>query len=222
MGLLMSPHGTRMTAVPLSRENLAPRTVRVLNRGNRRNPDVLLVRDGDHQVVVKDFAPRGALVRATLGRWITAREAKAYRRLEGQAAVPRLLGQIDPLTVVLEYRPGRRLSRNMAEEAAPAFMDELEQAVDEMHRCGVVHLDLGHRSNVLVGEDGRPVIIDFGSALCLRLGGLAARWLLPWLVRVDLRSMRKWRGKWDAQRLLLETTGTGDSSGGGRSASRPT
>ena len=47
-----------------------------------------------------------------------------------------------------------------------------------MHRRGVAHLDLRHRSNVLVGENGDPILIDFGSAITFHPGGLLGRWLL--------------------------------------------
>jgi hypothetical protein len=203
---------------PLSREALAGATLALLNRGSRRNPDVLLVERGGERLVVKDFAPRGALVRATLGRWIAAREARAYRALAGHPSVPRFRGWIDPLAFAVEYRPGRRLSRRIAGELPPDFLPRLEAALREMHARGVAHLDLRHRSNVLLGEDGAPVLIDFGSAVCLRPGGLAARFLLPLLARVDQGALRKWRAKLGSQ----PAGGGGASSAGGRSASRPT
>lgn len=177
----------------LDRESLARDTVAVLNRGNARNPDVLLVRDGGREVVVKDFAPRARWVRATIGRWINAREIRAYQRLAGHRAVPRLLGRIDALAFAVEYRPGRRMSRRLADEVSPHFVDELEEAIRDLHVRGVAHLDLRHRTNVLEGEDGHPVLIDFASAVCFKPGGWGARWILPLLARIDLRALRKWK-----------------------------
>jgi hypothetical protein len=181
----------------VTRAELAGRVVSVLHRGNRRNPDVLLVETAAGRFVVKDFSPRGAWVRATLGRWITAREARAYRALEGHPAVPRYAGAIDALAFAIEYRPGRRLSRRLAGRVPPEFVDRVEEAVRDMHRRGVVHLDLRHRSNVLADDAGQPVLIDFGSALYLRPGGCPARLLLPWLARIDLAAMHKWRVRLD-------------------------
>jgi predicted Ser/Thr protein kinase len=203
----------------LDRGSLAARTREVLNRGNARNPDVLLVDAGDRLVVVKDFAPRAAWVRATIGRWITLREMRAYRILAGHPAVPRLLGRIDALAFVLEYRPGRRMSRRLAAELSPGFIDRLAAAVREMHARGVVHLDLRHRSNVLVDEREQPILIDFASAVMLRPRGLLARRLLPWLARWDWDAVEKWR-----QRVEPESgkaTAASASSGGRRGASRP-
>jgi predicted Ser/Thr protein kinase len=204
----------------VTRANLAERTLRVLNRGRARNPDVFLVRGDGGPVVVKDFAPRGRLVRALLGPWLQRRELRAYRALAGHPAVPRLLGELDALAFALEYRPGQRVSRRLRGRVPPDFVAALDAAVGEMHRRGVAHLDLRHRSNVLAGEDGRPVLIDFASALCLRPGGLAARLLLPLAAGFDRRALAKWRA-----RLLpqpAEGAGAAGASGSGRGASRPT
>ena len=180
---------------PLRREELALRTTRVLNRGNRRNPDVYLVEVGGRELVVKDFAPRGRLVRATLGRWITAREVRAWRALAGHPCVPPFVGSIDELAFAVEYWPGERLSGKLLMTLPAEFGSRLAEALAEMHRRGVVHLDLRHRSNVLVGETGAPVLIDFGSAFCFRPGGLAGRLLLPLLALLDRNALAKWRSR---------------------------
>ncbi len=185
----------RDTAPLPGREDLAAHTVEVLNRGNRRNPDVLLVESAGRRLVVKDFAPRGPWVRATLGRWITTRELRAWRALAGHPHVPAFLGRIDALAFAVEYRPGERLSGRLLGTLPAGFGERLAAALEEMHRRGVVHLDLRHRSNVLVGEDGEPILIDFGSAFCFRPGGLAARWLLPLLARLDRNALAKWRSR---------------------------
>jgi hypothetical protein len=181
---------------------------------------VLLVERQGERVVVKDFAPRGPLVRAWLGPRIAAREARAYQALDGQPAVPRFLGWIDPLAFAVEYRPGRRMSRRLATSLPAEFLPRLEVALREMHARGVAHLDLRHRSNLLLAEDGSPVLIDFGSAVCFRPGGLAARLLLPLFARLDLGALAKWRRKLAPG--VQPGAGPGGSSGGGRSASRPT
>lgn len=42
-------------------------------------------------------------------------------------------------------------------------MEALRSAIDHLHTLGWAHNDL-NPSNVLVAEDGSPVLIDFGSA----------------------------------------------------------
>lgn len=170
----------------LDREGLANRTRAVLNRGGWGNPDVLLVETPPGPVVVKDYSPRSLFVRRWLGPWMLRREARAYHRLEGVEAVPRLLGSLDSAALIFEYRSGILLSRSLAGRLPPTFLPDLQAAIAEMHRRGVVHLDLRHRSNILAGDDGRPVLLDFASAM----RGRVLVMLLGWL---DRRALRKWR-----------------------------
>jgi len=179
--------------VELSRAAIAAHLHQVLEPGSGRDPVVSLARLGERDVVIKDFASRGFWVRNLIGRWMIAREAKAYRALEGHPAVPRFYGCVDALALALEYRPGRRMSRRTYSALPAEFLGELEQAIREMHARGVAHLDLRHRTNVMADAQGHPVLIDFGSAICLRPGGLAARILLPLLAYFDLRALRKWQ-----------------------------
>lgn len=213
-----------MTPSPLpTRADLERSPRELLSRGGPRNPDVYRVTHAGRALVVKDFAPRSLLVRSVLGPWITRREARAWARLRGHPQVPCLVGRIDALAFAVEYRPGRRMSRKLVGQVPPDFGERLERGLAEMHRRGVVHLDLRHRSNVLVGEQGDPVLIDFGSALCFRPGSFAARTLLPPLARLDLRAARKWRRKLALDQAPSEGSGdSGGSSGSGRSMSRPT
>ena len=77
--------------------------------------------------------------------------------------------------------------------APPGLLEALERAVAGLHRRGVFHLDLRHRSNVLVGPGSEPVLIDFASAVCLRPGGLLDSTLGRLLARIDGHALRKWR-----------------------------
>jgi serine/threonine protein kinase len=177
------------------RASLADATERVLNQGSRRNPDVLLVRHEGAQVVVKDFSKRGFFVRRFLAPWLSRRELRAWQALDGHPAVPRVVGAIDPLAFAVEYRPGRTLFGAKRQPVPEGFLAALEAALAEMHRRGVAHLDLKNRTNVLSDESGRPVLIDFGSALVFRPGSLAARLLLPLFASFDRRALAKWEAK---------------------------
>ncbi len=201
----------------LDRASLARRTRRVLHRGGPGNPDVLLVEADTGHVVVKDFSPRGRWVRRWLGPWLLRREAKAYARLSGLASVPRLFGHLDDTALVFEYRPGTFLSRSLASRLPADFLAELESSIEEMHRRGVVHLDLRHRSNILAGGDGRPILLDFASALCFDVSTRRGRWLTTFVGRLDRRALRKWRIRLARVQASSET----GSSEGSRGASRP-
>ena len=180
-------------AVDLSRAAIAAHVHKVLEPGTGHDPVVSLAQLGGREIVIKDFAPRGFWVRNLIGHWMIAREARAYRALAGHPAVPRFYGRVDALALALEYRPGRRMSRRLYGALPPGFLGELEKAIREMHARGVAHLDLRHRTNVMADPNGHPILIDFGSAVCLRPGGLAARVLLPLLAYFDLRALRKWQ-----------------------------
>ena len=179
----------------LRRANLAERTEAHLSGGGWTKASVVLARDGERRVVVKDFEAPNSPLRRCLGRWLLRRELRAYRALAGHVAVPRVLDQLDDWALVLEYRPGTRLSRSLRAELPAGFLAELRQAIEQMHERGVAHLDLRHRSNILAGEDGHPVLIDFASAICFRPGGWAARLLLPCLTWIDRGALAKWDEK---------------------------
>jgi len=205
----------------LTRANLAERSLVCLERGGRLSPDVWLVESEVGRVVVKDFAARGRFVRATLGPWLVRHECRIYRRLEAHPAVPRLLGRLDSLAFAVEHRGGVRFSRRRPWTFSREFGHRLDACVRQLHALGVVHLDLRHRSNVRAGLDGAPVLIDFGSALSFRPGGLAQRLVLPLLGLADRWAVRKWRRRL-ADYPAAPADVAGGASEGPRGESRPT
>jgi hypothetical protein len=176
----------------LERGNLAARTLATLKRGRWNGPNVLLVECGDQRLVVKDFAPRTRLVRATFGRWQIRRETAIHVALDRHPAIPRLIGRLDAHAIVVEHRPGPRFSLRRPWTFTPGFVGELQRVVESMHERGIVHGDLAHRSNIRSTPEGHPVLIDFGAAISFRRGGLAYRWLLPFAKRIDERGVAKW------------------------------
>ncbi len=67
-----------------TRRELASHSRKTLHRGGWANPDVFLVEAAECEPVVwKDFAPRPIWLRVFFGAWITRREVRAYRVLEG-------------------------------------------------------------------------------------------------------------------------------------------
>lgn len=193
MSRLLTSYGEKGKASLPSREELPDCVVDVLHQGKSRNPDVFLVELDGQRFVVKDFAPRGGFVRHILGPWLINREIRAYEALDRHPSVPHYLGKLDRMAFALEYRPGERMSRSLKGRVRSDFISMLQESIANMHRLGVVHLDLRHRSNVLVGEDGRPVLIDFASAICGKPSSFFGRVVLSNLARIDRWAFDKWR-----------------------------
>jgi hypothetical protein len=205
----------------VTRGNLPERRLLRLERGGRFSPDVWLVESAAGRAVVKDYAERGRLVRATLGRASVRHECRVYARLAGHPAVPRLLGRIDAHAFAVEHRGGVRFSRRRPWTFSREYGRRLDESVCELHARGVVHLDLRHRSNLRAGLDGAPVLIDFASALLFRPGGLAARLVLPPLALIDRYALWKWRRRLADHEAAPETIATSTSEGA-RGDSLPT
>ena len=207
----------------MTRAELAAGALIVLHRGRRGNPDVWLAKSACGLVVVKDYAARPRWLRATLGRLALRRELRAHAALAGHPNVPRCYGRLDRDALVLEHRGGPRLSARRPWTFSPEFFAAAQRALAEMHARGVVHVDLGHRANLRADLAGRPVLIDFASALALSPRGALARAALRLLAGVDRRALRKWERKIRASAEAAQAfaAGAGVGSGGGSGARRP-
>ena len=73
------------------------------------------------------------------------------------------------------------------------FVGELEGIVAEMQRRGIVHLDLRHRTNVHVSDDGRPVVLDLATGLRFNTRWPHGRLGLAIFGWVDRMALRDWK-----------------------------
>ena len=159
----------------------------------RWKPTTWTLESGGECLLVKDVRYTAPVFRYTLGRWNLRREVKAYRRLSGLECVARYLGRFDADAIVLERMDAVPLSRERAAELDVSFFDELLECVEAMHDRGIVHLDLRHRSNLLVGADDRPRLIDFENAFYLGRNFLSRRLLIPLFAWIDRSAVLKFR-----------------------------
>ena len=101
-----------------------------------------------------------------LGRRLAEREHRALTRAGRPAASsPTPLGAV--------YANGRRLRNAVArafiaghplgknEHVDRDFFAALQAALRAMHRRGIAYVDLHKRENIIVGDDGRPYLVDF-------------------------------------------------------------
>ncbi|MEJ2514027.1 MAG: serine/threonine-protein kinase [Gammaproteobacteria bacterium] len=131
--------------------------------------DLEVQRDVAVKLLAADLAAEPDMVR------LFEHEARQVARLRHPNVVPLLdAGEAAGRPfMVLEYVPGGDLSRleDTAEQALAALFAQVADALAAAHAAGVVHRDL-KPSNVLLDEDGRPRVVDFGISAALEGDGL--------------------------------------------------
>lgn len=94
-----------------------------------------------------------------LGRLIAHREVCNLRRCREIRGVPKVVARLGPYAYTYEYIEGRSLSEKPTLPAG--FFEDVLAVVRGIHAENLVHLDLHKPGNILVGDDGRPYVIDF-------------------------------------------------------------
>ncbi len=96
------------------------------------------------------------------GELMAAREIHHHRLLADCDRVPRLLGRLDRSGVVHAWAEGKDLlDLAPGERLAADFFARLEALVAAVHARGMAYVDMNKPDNVLVGDDGGPLLIDF-------------------------------------------------------------
>ena len=130
---------------------------------------------------------------AWLGRWLARREAEIYQRLQDLEAIPAYRGRWHKAGLLHAYVPGHPLRRH--EWVNERFFDQLQAQIEEIHRRGMAYVDLNKRENIIVGDDGRPYLIDFQISFYWRHANrpipTPVRWLLRRLQQGDLYHLAK-------------------------------
>ena len=130
-------------------------------------------KDGDqHGVVCKFNRVQSILGLPTgwLGRLLANREAFAMQRMVNTVGIPNDLGAVwsegkhFPNAVAHPFVPGHPLGSK--EEVNDKFFPDLLSYLLEVHEQKMAYVDLHKRENILVGEDGKPYLIDF--QICYR------------------------------------------------------
>lgn len=135
---------------------------------------------------------------AWLGVWLARREARAYRLLRGVPGVPDDAGEVRVngarwrTAVAHPFIEGHPL--HMDERPGEAFFSRLREMLTAMHERGLAYADLNKRENVLVSEDGTPVLVDFQLHFAPPRWSLSlppVRWLMRALQAGDLYHLHK-------------------------------
>src|SRR5262245_45717181 len=112
------------------------------------------------------------------------REAVALSGLEG-LGVPRVVA-FGTLAggrryLVREMVQGKSLENVLEDAGGTGWLEPLARACDQLtvlHRAGLLHGDL-KPANIIVGENGRGILVDLGLAAPWREGGTSARGMTP-------------------------------------------
>jgi hypothetical protein len=120
-----------------------------------------------------------------LGRFLCRREMRFYNSLSDLPNVPKVLGTVGRTGFVHEYVEGRPLSKNRP--VPDGFFAQLFALLEELHRRDIAYVDTNKPENILLGDDGRPHLIDFQISWDLRELGdwFATRWWLRVCQRAD-------------------------------------
>ncbi len=160
-----------------------------ISRGTFGKPDLNRVEVKGRTLMVKDVRRRHFFLRWTLGLWLIQKEWKVYSRLRGVRGIPQILGRIDRFAFAMEFVPGKPIQRG--EVVPPSFFRKLEEMMKEVHGRGVVHMDLRHKGNILISDEGEPFLIDFNSSFSFKEKGFFRRLFFPILKWVDRGGLLK-------------------------------
>ena len=119
-----------------------------------------------------------------IGRFLAGHEARNYLRLKDLEAVPQFLGMWGRHGFVHTYVNGHAMRKG--EHVPDDFFRRLREAIDAIHRRDMAYVDLEKPQNVIVGDDGRPYLIDFQISwhLSRRYGGGL------WLAKLVLKRLQ--------------------------------
>lgn len=149
-----------------------------------------------------------------IGEFLARREASFYKQLSGLPGIPEYIGRVGRTGLLHAFVPGHPLGHK--EAVSDTFFAELSTLLETIHQRGIAYVDLNKRQNILMGDDGRPYLIDF--QISLQLPGTASslpplRWLLARFQQADryhlLKHKRRLRSDQltQAEREIVERAG---------------
>jgi len=127
-----------------------------------------------------------------IARFLCRRERAMYAALAGVRGVPRWAGTLDECSYAIEYVDGRPLDHLPA--PPPGFFDRLREVFDALHVRGVGYGDANKRSNILVGRNGQPFLVDYQISIRRRDD-------LPWPLRALMAAAVRYVARADLYHL---------------------
>ena len=150
---------------------------------------VLHYRGNGLDLVVKTAMGRGLVLKVRQKTLL--REFEAYRRMDGLRGVPECYGLLGGRYLVVEFIRGTPYRQANWTDRANWFRDFLE-ILQSIHERGVSHGDLKSKPNILVTEDEKPCVIDFGTAFLHKPGFHPLNnWFFEYGKRLDINAWVK-------------------------------
>ena len=132
------------------------------------NQGIVLLFEGDGmKLVIKSAMGRGAVRKARQAT--LEREYSAYRRLQGVTGVPACYGLLAQRYLLMEFIDGTSY-REASWQDRDRWFAGLLDVIRSFHARGVSHGDLKSKSNMIVGKDEQPYVIDFGTTFVHKAG----------------------------------------------------
>ena len=139
---------------------------KILRKPTSTRPAIRLLEEDGKRAIMKDFSRNRFLYRNVVGRFLVWREGKAYRKLQGIRGVPDLYRVVAGKALIFEMIPGRDMEGVDEKEGVPeSFFDALDHLISLCHARGVAHCDLKRAPNTILGDDGRPYIVDWAASI---------------------------------------------------------
>jgi hypothetical protein len=125
------------------------------------------------------------------GRFLCSRELRFYRALADVTSVPAVLGEIGATGFLHEFVEGHPVDKN--DTVPDSFFTDLMTLMHNLHQRDIAYVDANKPQNILLGNDGRPHLIDFQISWDLHeLGNWwANRWWLRRLQESDIYHVLK-------------------------------
>ena len=135
-----------------------------------------------------------------LGRWLWRREMRFAQAVGDVPGVAHVIGRLGKSGLIREYIPGQNLREYLAENRVKDdYFQQLKETLALVHARGIAHNDLNKPENILVRENGSPVLIDFQIAVQSRtrlpIVGHLGRAVLRYLQRMDYYHILKHHGR---------------------------
>jgi predicted Ser/Thr protein kinase len=132
------------------------------------NQGIVLLFEGDGlKLIIKSAMGRGAVRKAR--QTTLEREYAAYQRMQGLSGVPACYGLLARRYLLMEYIDGTTY-RKAEWLDRDVWFEELLVIIRAFHARGVSHGDLKSKTNMIVGRDQKPYVIDFGTTFLQKDG----------------------------------------------------